>query len=252
MKHSQSVYKLSKFLVYILGRQPDEFGLLPDESGYVKIKDLMKALAEEAGWRHVRLAQIRETIYSADAPAVEIENNLIRAVDRSLLFFPEIPDCFPKLLYYPVRRRAYPVFLEKGLPPSTSGNRIVLSNDIAMAQRLGRRIDPSPVILTVNSENARKNGATLWRFGTLLFLSNCLPLGSFSGPPLPKKHPGPKQAEIPKSQAAPKTPGSYLVDLTMDSTASDQSKKRSRQRKNEWKRDRTRISRNKAKGWQGA
>lgn len=252
MKHCQSVNKLSKLLVYILGRQPDEFGLLPDENGYVKIKDLMKALGEEPDWRHVRLTQIREAIYSTGAPTVEIENSLIRAVDRSLLFFPEIPDCFPKLLYYPVRRRAYPVFLEKGLPASTSGNRIILSNDISLAQRLGRRIDPSPVILTVNSESARKKGATVWRFGNLLFLSTGLPLGSFSGPPPPKKQPGPKQVDIPKAQAAPKAPGSYLVDLMMVSTAYDQTKKRPRQRKNEWKRDRTRISRNKAKGWPGA
>ena len=201
MKHRQAVYKLSKFLVYILGRQPDEFGLLPDEHGYVSIKDLMKALGEEPGWRHVRLAQIREAIYSTGSPPVEIESNRIRAVDRSLLFFPEVPDCFPKLLFYPVRRRAYPVFLEKGLPAATSGNRIILSNDMVMAQRLGRRIDQSPVILTVNSENAREKGATVWRFGKKLFLSNCLPLGSFSGPPLPKKQPGPKQSgyiQIPK------------------------------------------------------
>jgi putative RNA 2'-phosphotransferase len=252
MKHRQSVDKLLKLLVYILGRQPDEFGLLPDENGFVKIKDLIKVLGEEAGWRHVRLAQIREAIYSTGSSTIEMENNLIRAVDQSLLFIPEVADILPKLLYYPVRRRAYPVFLEKGLPYTTAGNRIILSNDIALAQRVGRRIDPSPVILTVNSENARKNGATVWRFGKRLFLSNCLPLGSFSGPSLPQKRPEPKQMDMSKSQAAPKTPGSYYLDLTMDSTANDQSKQRSRQRKNEWKRDRTRISWNKGKGWPDA
>ena len=73
MKHRQAVDKLSKLIVYMLGRQPDEFGLLPDENGYVKIKDLMKALGEEPGWRHVRLNHIREVTYSAGSPAVEIE-----------------------------------------------------------------------------------------------------------------------------------------------------------------------------------
>ena len=47
MKHRQNVDKLSKLLVYILGRHPDEFGLLPGENGYVKIKELMKSLGEE-------------------------------------------------------------------------------------------------------------------------------------------------------------------------------------------------------------
>ncbi|MBR9985481.1 MAG: RNA 2'-phosphotransferase [Desulfosarcina sp.] len=247
MKHRQIVDKLSKLLVYMLGRQPDEFGLLPDENGYVKIKDLMKSLGEEPGWRHVRLNHIREVTYSAGSPAVEIENNLIRAKDRTCLFLPEIPETLPNLIYSAVRQRAYPVLLEKGL--TAAGNRIVLAGDVAMAKRLGRRIDPSPVILTVNSENARKNGATVWRFGNHLFLADCLPLGSFSGPPLPKNRPDAKQVEMPKLQPAQKTPGSYYLDLTMDSTRKDQSKKSSRHRKNEWKRDRARISRSKVNGW---
>ena len=146
MKHRQAIDKLSKFLVYILGRQPDEFGLFPDENGYVKIKDLIKSLGEESGWRHVRLNQIREVICSTGSPAVEIENNLIRATDRTRLFLPEIPESFPKLIYYAVRQRAYPVLLEKGLTAAASGNRVLLTGDIAMAQRLGRRIDSYPLV----------------------------------------------------------------------------------------------------------
>lgn len=252
MKHRHTVDKLSKLLVYILGRQPDEFGLLPNENGYVKIKDLMKSLGEEPGWRHVRMNHIREVIYSTSSPAVEIENNLIRAKDRTRLFLPEIPESFPKLIYCAVRQRAYPILLEKGLTAAASGNRVLLTGDIAMAQRLGRRIDPSPIILTVNSETARKNGATVWRFGRHLFLSDCLPLGSFSGPPLPKNRPMSKQVEMPKSLATPKAPGSYYLDLTIDSTHKDHTKKRSRQRKNEWKRDRTQIIRNKVNEWPDA
>ena len=249
MKHRQNVDKLSKLLVFILGRQPDEFGLLPDENGYVKIKDLMKSLGEESGWRHVRLNHIREVIYSAGSPAFEIENNLIRAKDRTRLSLPEIPETLPKLVYCAVRQRAYPVLLEKGLTAAASGGRVLLTGDIAMAQRLGRRIDASPVILTVNAENARKNGATVWRFGNHLFLSDCLPLGSFSGPPLPKKRPDAKQVERPKTQAAPKTPGSYHLDLTIDATHKHHEKKRPRHRTPEWKRDRTRIRRNKVSEW---
>ena len=71
MKRSHALGKLSKFLTYILGRQPDEFGLVPDENGYVKTKDLMKVLAEEPGWRHVRLNQIREMIHTSRSPEVE-------------------------------------------------------------------------------------------------------------------------------------------------------------------------------------
>ena len=249
MKHRQSVTKLSKFLVYILGRQPDEFGLIPDEDGYVSINNLMKALREEPGWRHVRVNQVREAVYSSGSPTVEIEKNLIRAVNRSRLFSPDIPITLPKLLYHPVRRRAYPVLLEKGIPAAASPNQITLTDSIAMAQRLGRRIDPSPVILTVNTGMATEQGATIRRFGRALFLSDCLPLGSFSGPPVPKNRPDPKPMDTIKPQDTPKTPGSYYLDLTIDSAAGQSPQKKDRQRKNAWKRDRMRASRNRASGW---
>lgn len=243
MKHSQSIGKLSKFVTYILGRQPDEFGLVPDENGFVKIKDLMKVLAEEPGWRHVRLNQIREMIHTTRSPAVEIEKNVIRAVNRSHLFSPEIPDILPKLLYYPVRQRAYPSILEKGLRSFAYGQRIVLADDRQLAHRLGRRIDPSPVILTVNTNHACKQGVTIWRFGGLLFLLDGLPIGCFSGPPLPKSRPIQKKEPNPEAPVSPKTPGSYLMDPTADPLTGNKFAKGSRRRKNEWKRERKRKSR---------
>jgi len=40
-------------LTYILAYRPDEFGLVPSEEGFVRYKDLLKALHEEDGWRTV-------------------------------------------------------------------------------------------------------------------------------------------------------------------------------------------------------
>ena len=54
MATNKALIKFSKFLVYILGRKPDEFGLVPDKDGFVKIKELLKAINEEDGWRHIR------------------------------------------------------------------------------------------------------------------------------------------------------------------------------------------------------
>ena len=243
MKRSHALGKLSKFLTYILGRQPDEFGLVPDENGYVKTKDLMKVLSEEPGWRHIRLNQIREMIHTSRSPEVEIENNLIRAVNRGHLFLPEFPDILPKLLYYPVRQRAYPAILENGLRSVVSGQQIVLADDHQLAYRLGRRIDPSPIILTVNTTQASKQGVTIRRFGSQLFLLDGLPIGCFSGPPLPKNRPIPKKEPKPDAKTGPKTPGSYLMDLTAEPQIKSKYTKGSRRRKNEWKRERKRKSR---------
>jgi putative RNA 2'-phosphotransferase len=240
MKHSQQVDKLAKFLTFIIGRQPDEFGLVPDTNGYVKTKDLLKALAEESGWRHVRMDHLREVAFTSRPPQIELAGNLIRAADRSNLYSPELSNDFPKLLYYPIRRRAYPVVLEKGVPPNPAGNRITLAVDQAFAGRLGRRIDQDPIILVVHSATALSHGATLWRFGKHLFLSDRLPMGSFSGPPPPKQPPEPQKKE---PKPTPPSPGSYLLDLSNPPTPENRFNKPPRHRKNEWKRERKRRNR---------
>lgn len=243
MKHSHRVDKLAKFLAYMLGRQPDEFGLVPDTDGYVKAKDLLKALAEEPGWGHVRMSHLRELAFASRSPQVELADNLIRAVDRSRLYAPEIPSVYPKLLYYPIRRRAYPVILERGLPPDAAGRRIIFAVDQALAGRLGRRVDQSPIILVVNSAKALAQGATMWRFGRQLFLSDRLPPGCFSGPPPPKQRPGPPKTEKADQRTVPTTPGSFLLDVSNPATSGSRFEPPSRQRKNKWKRERKRKSR---------
>ena len=238
MKHSHRVDKLARFLAYVLGRRPDEFGLVPDAEGYVKIKDLLKALAEEPGWRHVRMNHLHEVVYAGRSQQVELAPPLIRAVDRSSLPVPQTSAEFPKLLYHAIRRRAYPFVLERGRPPDTAGSQIILTADEPFALRLGRRIDQTPVILVVHSAKALSNGATLWRFGQRLFLSDRLPIDSFSGPRPPKQRPEPKKSDKPDTREAPATPGSYLLDLSHSPAPENRYSKPSRQRKNAWKRDR--------------
>jgi putative RNA 2'-phosphotransferase len=243
MKHRHSVKKLAKFLSYLLGRRPDEFGLCPDENGYVKIKDLMKALAEEAGWRHVRQAHIREVLYTASSPPVEIAGGLIRAADRSRLPVPTPAKRCPKLLYVPVRQRAYPVVHANGLEPVGQNPRIVLTSEQPMAERMGRRVDASPVVLTVHTSQLAGSGVTLRQFGRQLFTVDRLPVDCFSGPPLPPKPPEPGRAKIEPAPASPKTPGSYLMDADR-LLAHGKRPKGARQRKNDWKRERTLKNRN--------
>lgn len=243
MRHNRRIDKLAKFLAYMLGRRPDEFGLVPDTDGYVKLKDLLKAMAEEPGWRHVRMNHIREVVFTGQSPPIEIADNRVRAIDRAQLLIPTLPEPCPKLLYYSIRQRAYPVILEKGRMPNKAGTRIVFAVDREFAKRLGRRIDPSPIILVVHTVAALANGATLWRFGEHLFLSDCLPLDSFSGPPPPKKRPTPQKPDPAEARPEEALPGSYLLDLSDSPPPQDRSKKPSRRRKNEWKRERKQKNR---------
>ena len=238
MKHRQSVDKLAKFIVYVLGRRPDEFGLCPDELGYVKTKALMKVFTEESGWRHVRLTDIHEIIHGVGPPVVEIRGSLIRAVDRSRLILPDPAATIPKLLYYAVRRRAHPTAMRKGVSTGSDRPQLLLARREEMALRLGRRIDASPVILTVHTACLRQHRLTLLGFGTDWLLTDAIPPGCLSGPPLPARRTEPLSKDESQVSPSPKTPGSFLLDLN-DPTATARSKRASQRNKHPWKKDRT-------------
>lgn len=218
MQNSKSIQSLSKLLAYVLGRRPDEFGLVPDQNGYVKIKELLKALHEEEGWRYVRQVHLNEICLTLPAPPIEISEKLIRAKTRENLPQPETDPDLPKLLYTCIRTKAYVHVHEKGLFPAAA-TLVTLSSDKDMALRIGRRSDPSPVVLTIHVGQAIDRGVFIYRVGEKLFLADSLPASCINGPPLPKEKPPAARATEKNQGERSKTPGSYLIDLT-DSTAS--------------------------------
>jgi hypothetical protein len=56
--------ELRKIIEYILLYRPDEFGLFLDDDDSLPIKELMWALHEETGWKHIRLGHLKELAYS--------------------------------------------------------------------------------------------------------------------------------------------------------------------------------------------
>jgi len=205
---------LAKFLAYILGHKPDEFGLVPDPDGFIKIKDLLKVLSEEEGWRYIRRSHINEILITLPHPPIEIRENRIRAVSREKLPQLGIASNLPKLLYTCIRKRAYPHVLDKGISPMGQSH-IVLSSIREMAQRIGYRIDQEPILLTVNIDQARGRGVIFHQSGSLIFLTEHIPAGVFSGPPLPKQKIELKKEDKPLTPTAPMLPGSFLVNEQM-------------------------------------
>jgi putative RNA 2'-phosphotransferase len=213
MGKTRSPQNLAKMLSYVLGRQPDEFGLVPDVEGFVKTRDLLKALHEEDGWGYVNESHLREVLLTVPAAGFEIDGNRMRALKREAPGVEPAPDQPPKLLYAHVRRRAYPWVQANGIHPSTHPH-VVLAAQRHLAERLGRRIDPDPVILIVNVRAAEAQGVAFARFGAGLFLADPIPAGCFSGPPLPpetlqesRKHKRPEDLSD-----RPAAPGSFLMD----------------------------------------
>ncbi len=241
---SQAINKLAKFLTYVLGRRPDEFGLILDENGFTRIKDLLKAMGEENGWKHLRQGHLNELLVSLDPCPIEIQGNLVRASDSSHLPVVKRPEKLPKLLYTAIRRKAYPYIHENGLKPSAYPY-VILTSEIEMARRLGRRNDQDPVLLTVQVESAQSKGVQFDQFGELIFLANFVPVGVFSGPPLPKEKPAVSKFILPV-QTVPKTPGSYYPDLSSWEEEKSHKNDRRKRKEKDWKKDRRQARKQKA------
>jgi putative RNA 2'-phosphotransferase len=237
--------KKARFLKYILGLRPDEFGLVPDRNGYVKIKDLLKAVHEEDGWRSFRQANINEMMLSLPNPPLEINENRIRAKNGQQLPKRVSPEHLPKLLFTCLRPKALHATMEKGILPM-GRKHVILSSDKSMAKRIGRRIHASPALLTVNVESALKQGTLFLQAGETLFLARIIPVGCFTAPPLPKEPGITKPKEPQKTKERDRFPGSFFPDMTEEIETVEPKKMTRKQRREkdiDWKKSRKKMRR---------
>lgn len=210
VQKKKALIRFSKFVAYVLGRHPDEFGLVPDSEGYVKIKELLKAVCEEDGYRHIRKSHLDELLFSLPDPPVEIEGALIRARYRDHLPYPVRTESLPKHIFTCIRKRAHTHILENGIAP-TGNAHVVMSASKKMAHRMGKRFDPDPVLLTVQSEKSIQRNVQFYRMGDHLFLADAIPPGCFIAPPVPKQPAVPKTKEVEVERKRDHLPGSYAV-----------------------------------------
>jgi len=209
--------ELGKIIEYILHYRPDEFGLFLDEDGSLPIKELMWALHEEEGWKHIRLGHLKELAYSQfEAAFILEENRIIPKQPREKIHSSAVP---PRLLFYGARRKAYPVILKHGLRPAARPY-VPLATTEEIASRIGKRRDPKPIILTIHAARAHEKGHNFSLAGEFLYLVKTLPSTFLSGPPLresakPAKVSRPKAPE-PHRVAVPEMMGSFLLDPARD------------------------------------
>ena len=184
--HQFKVEDLSRLLVYVLGRRPYEFGLVPDRNGLVSYKELLQAIHEEPGWGYVRRSHINEVLLGKDRTLFKSEDRGISVLEKRWQLDLESPsESPPKILFAPVRRKAHGVALDKGLR-ATEGRHLVLCQDRDMALRIGKRRDHEPVLLEIPAKAAQREGVLFYPFGDLL-LSPQIPAGFISGPPVSKE-----------------------------------------------------------------
>jgi putative RNA 2'-phosphotransferase len=167
---------LSKLMSLILRHRPGDFGLALDPEGFVPLEDLLSAVREEAGRGGVTADDIRRVTAGSDKKRFEIAGDRIRAcyghtVAASVAYEVATP---PAVLWHGTPRTAEPAIRREGLRPM-SRQYVHLSATREIALRVGRRRDPSPVILTVRTSDAHAAGIVFHRANDLIWLVKALP-----------------------------------------------------------------------------
>lgn len=246
MKKQKALKQLTKFIAYALGHRPEEFGLVLDPHGFIKIKEFLKAIHEGEDFKYVRRSHLEEFIITLPDPLIEIKDNSIRAKYRDKLLQHSLAQNLPKLLYTCVRRRAYPVVLEKGIFP-TAYSQVVLSSCRDLAERMGKRIDPMPVLLTVHTRKPATEKIVFYRAGETLFLAESIHKGCFTGPPLPKQKETVTKHDAPKERKSQKLSGSFIMDLKDKKDHPKASDRKKQNVENPWQNDTKRLKKRKQK-----
>ena len=221
------VEKLARLMTYMLGHRPDEFGLIPDHEGFVSIKEMLQAIHEEAGWGYVRQGHVNEVLLGAERSLFQPEERRIRSLDRRWHLALDRPaQTLPRILFTPVRRRAHPHVMQKGLR-SGQAKHLVLSPEKEMAIRLGKRRDQRPIVLDVLAAAARAAGLAFYRFGDL-YLTAEIPPEYIAGPPPSKEDLKTPEAEAGKRQQPQEQPmaGGFVLSPERDPDISRRAKGR--------------------------
>ncbi len=237
----KSLKRLARLILYVLERRPDEFGLVPDNEGYIKIKSLLRAVNEEEGFNYVRPFHIDDIFALYPDFQVDIKDSLIRAKNIDNLPKQVIALNPPKLLFTCVRGKAYVFVLEKGIHP-VGNDRVVLSATKEMAERIGKRFDQAPLLLTVLVRKALDSGVAFYSSGEL-YCADIIPPSCFTGPPPPKQKEESKPADKHKESALKTMPGSYILNIEPDDDKKRRTQLQREKKEIDWKKERKRASR---------
>lgn len=198
---------------YLLGKKPDEFGLVPDRDGYIPIKEFLKAVKEDPAMAYVRESHIREALLNDRSGIFEVQGKKIRSIKQDYYPISHNQDLDPpKILYKGVKRKTYPAILKYGL---TQGSKeyVVMTKERDLAVRIARRLDQTPIILEIRARAASEGGVNFYPFGDSIYLADMIPPRFISGPKLPKELPSKKEALVKPKETAP---GSFILKITED------------------------------------
>jgi putative RNA 2'-phosphotransferase len=169
--------KLSKEVSYALRHAPWEYELELDKNGWVPVCQLLQALHQAAEWQNVTLDDLNKMIEKSKKMRHEIKDNNIRAlyghsIPMKIVKEEAIP---PSVLFHGTAHDFLSKIEKTGLSPM-SRQYVHLSEDIETAKLVGKRKDKNPIILKINTENARTKGVKFYLGNEKVWLADKIPV----------------------------------------------------------------------------
>lgn len=165
MEHELKV-KVSRYMSYLLRHNPENLKM--DSHGFVGLDELLEKIKERF---QVDEKFIFEMVKKSERKRFEIVEDKIRA-----LYGHTIPvrleleeDKMVKVLYHGTTLDAASKILKVGLKPMKR-RWVHLSPTIEIAIRVGLRRTNKPVVLEIDTEAARKNGAKFYKATNTVYL----------------------------------------------------------------------------------
>ena len=169
--------RLSKEIAYALRHAPQQYGLELDCEGFVGVEELLSAINSEHKYdRTITEEDILHILKISDKQRFDVQNGYIRAyyghtVPGQIQKEAAVP---PSVLYHGTTHKAYELIKDQGLLPM-SRQYVHLSADIDYAVRVGKRRDPEPVLLSIDTAAAANSGIVFYIGNDKVWLCDKVP-----------------------------------------------------------------------------
>lgn len=169
--------ELSKEVSYVLRHAPWEYELEMDEEGWVPINQLLDSLHKTEKWNNLRVTDLKEMIEKSEKKRHEIEDGNIRAFyGHSLpVKISKEEKMPPNVLYHGTARRFLESINKNGLLPQNR-QYVHLSEDLEIAQNVGKRHDAKPCILIIDAKTASHEGIKFYKGNEKVWLADEIPV----------------------------------------------------------------------------
>lgn len=169
--------ELSKTISYALRHRPEEFNIVLDSEGFTNINALIENIKKHSKkWLEVTLEDMKEIVEKDEKGRYEIKGDQIRAVYGHSVKgkIDKVTVTPPEILYHGTTPESAKKILEQGLK-SMSRQYVHLSKDLDTAIMVAKRRTKTPVVLTVLSEKAYKDGFSFYYESNGIYLSDSIP-----------------------------------------------------------------------------